>query len=64
MAYKGRDPVRSKFVTDYDIIEKVNSFNYLGNLISYKNNWTLTTNWVTTWKKQALLTTCLYHRKL
>ena len=50
MAYKGRDPLRSKFVTDYKIIEKVNSFTYLRNLISYKNNWTLTTNWVTTWK--------------
>jgi len=44
MAYKGRDPVRSKSVTNYKIIEKVNYFNYVGNLISYKNNWTLTTN--------------------
>jgi hypothetical protein len=44
MAYKERDPVRSKFVTDTKIIEKVNSFNYLGNFISYKNNWTMTTN--------------------
>jgi hypothetical protein len=43
MAYKQRDPVRSKFVTDTKITEKVNSFNYLGNLISYKNFWTLTT---------------------
>jgi hypothetical protein len=50
MAYKGQDPVRSKFVTDYKIIGEVNSFNYFGNLISYKNNWTLTTNWVPTSK--------------
>jgi len=44
MAYKERVPVRSKFVIDNKIIEKVNSFNYLGNLISYKNNWTMTTS--------------------
>ena len=33
---KGRDPVRTKIVIDNKIIEKVNSFNYLGNLISYE----------------------------
>ena len=31
MAFKGRDPVRNKIVIDNKIIEKVNSFNYLGN---------------------------------
>jgi len=36
MAFKGRDPVRTKFVIDNKIIEQVNSFNYLGNMISYK----------------------------
>jgi hypothetical protein len=37
LAFKGRDPVRSKIVIDYKIIEKVNSFNWVGNLISYEN---------------------------
>jgi hypothetical protein len=37
MSFKGRDPFRSTIVIDNKIIEKVNSFNYLGNLISYEN---------------------------
>jgi len=36
MAFKGQDPVRSKIVIENKIIEEVNSFNYLGNLISYE----------------------------
>jgi hypothetical protein len=36
MAFKGRYPVRTKIVTDNKIIEQVNSFNYLGNMISYE----------------------------
>ena len=36
MAFKGRDPVRTKIVIDNIIIEQVNLFNYLGNLISYE----------------------------
>ena len=36
MAFKGRDPVRTKIVTDNKIIEQVNSFNYLGNMIYYE----------------------------
>ena len=36
MAFRGRDPVRTKIVIDNKIIEKVNSFNYLGNMISYE----------------------------
>jgi len=38
MAFKGRDPVRTKIVIDKKIIEKVNMFNYLGNMISYEND--------------------------
>ena len=34
MAFKGRDPVRTKIVIDNNIIEQVNLFNYLGNMIS------------------------------
>jgi len=37
MAFKGRDPVRTKTVIDNQILEQVNSFNYLGNMISYEN---------------------------
>ena len=36
MEFKERDPVRTKIVIDNKIIEQVNSFNYLGNMISYK----------------------------
>jgi hypothetical protein len=47
MAFKGQDPVRNKIVIDNKIIEQVNSFNYLGNLVSYERKWTLLTNCVT-----------------
>jgi len=47
MAFKGRDPIRTKIVIDNKIIEQVNSFNYLGNMISYEKNWTLITNCIT-----------------
>jgi hypothetical protein len=36
MVFKGRDPVRTKIVIDNKIIEQVNLFNYLGNMISYE----------------------------
>jgi hypothetical protein len=36
--FKGRDPIRSKIVKDNRIIEQVNSFKYVGNLISYEND--------------------------
>jgi hypothetical protein len=36
MTFKGRDPVSSKIVTGNKIIEQVNSFNYLGYLVSYE----------------------------
>jgi hypothetical protein len=36
MTFKGRDPVRTEIVIDNKIIEQVNSFNYLGNMISYE----------------------------
>ena len=47
MAFSGRDPVRTKIVIDNKIIEEVNSFNCLGNMISYEKNWMLTTNYIT-----------------
>ena len=36
MAFKGRDPVRTNIVIDNKIIEEVNLFKYLGNVISYE----------------------------
>jgi len=36
MAFRGRDTVRTKIVIDNKIIGQVNSFNYLGNKISYE----------------------------
>ena len=36
LAFKGRDPVRTEIVTDNKIIEQVNLFKYLGNMISYE----------------------------
>jgi hypothetical protein len=53
MAFKGRDPGRTKIVIANKIIEKVNSFNYLGSMIYMKKNWTLTTNYITILKLQV-----------
>jgi predicted ATP-grasp superfamily ATP-dependent carboligase len=36
MAFKGRDAKRSKIVINNKIIEQVNTFNYLGNLVPYE----------------------------
>ena len=36
LAFKGRDPVRTKIVIDIKIMEQINLFNYLGNMISYE----------------------------
>jgi hypothetical protein len=36
MAFIGRDTIRTKIVIDNKIMEQVNSFNYLGNVISYE----------------------------
>jgi hypothetical protein len=37
MAFKGRDPARTKVIIDNRIIEKVNIFKCLRNMISYEN---------------------------
>jgi len=36
MAFKGRDPVRTKIVIDNKTIEQINLFNCLGNMTSYE----------------------------
>ena len=38
MAFKGRDPVRTKIVIDNKIMEQIKLFNYLGNIISYEKD--------------------------
>jgi hypothetical protein len=43
MAFKEQDPVRTEIVIDNKIIAQVNSFNYLGNNISYEKELTLIT---------------------
>jgi hypothetical protein len=37
MAFKGRDTIRSKTEIENSIIEQINSFNCLGNLIPHEN---------------------------
>jgi len=44
MAFKGREPVRSKIVIDNKIIDQVNYFNYLWNWYIMKKQWMLITN--------------------
>jgi hypothetical protein len=44
MAFQGQEPVGSKIAIENKIIGNVNSFNYLGNLISYQKKWILITN--------------------
>jgi hypothetical protein len=36
MTFLGQDPIRSKIVINNKIIEQVNTFNYLGCLLSYE----------------------------
>jgi hypothetical protein len=54
MAFRGRDPVRTKIVIDNKIIEQVNSFNYLGNIIFYKKELDIYSNYTTLLKSQIL----------
>jgi hypothetical protein len=37
MAFRGRDPVRSKIVINNNIIESIHTFGYLGCPIAYKD---------------------------
>jgi hypothetical protein len=36
MAFRGRDQTRSKIIINNKIIERVNTFYYLGNLVSHE----------------------------
>jgi hypothetical protein len=37
MAFRGKEPKRSKIVIENKSLEQVNTFNYLGTLVSYEN---------------------------
>jgi len=62
--FKGRDPVRSKIVINNKIIEQVNSFHYLENLISHEKELYIDNKLNNYLKHQTLLTICLDHRTL
>jgi hypothetical protein len=47
MVFKGQVPVRSKIAIDNNLIEQVNSFNSLRNLISYEKEVDFDTNVIT-----------------
>ena len=47
MAFKVRDPVRTKIVINNKIIEQVHLFNYLGNMISYETELDIDNNYIT-----------------
>jgi len=55
MAFKGRDPVRAKIVIDNKIIEQVNSFSYLGNMISYEKELDIDNKLQIIWKLHKYL---------
>ena len=58
MAFKGRDPVRTKIVIDNKIIEQVNLFNYLGNVISYEGELDIDNKLNNFLKTTGILTFC------
>ena len=63
MAFEGRDPVRTKIVIDNKIIEKVSSFNYLGNMISYEKEVDIDNKLHNYLKITRIFIMCLDHKK-
>jgi len=64
MAFRGRDEVRTKIVIDNKIIEQVNSFNYLGNMISYEKELDVDNKLYNYLKITGILNNVLGHKKL
>jgi len=64
MAFRGRDAVRSKIVIDNKITEQVNSFNYLGNMISYEKELDIDNKLHNYLKITGILNNVLGHKKL
>ena len=64
MAFRGRDPVRTKIIIDNKIMEQVNSFNYLGNMISYEKELDIDNKLHNYLKITDILNMILGHKKL
>jgi hypothetical protein len=64
IAFKGRDPVRTKILIGNKIIEQVNSFNYLGNMISYDKILDIDNKLHNYLKITGILKLCLDHKNL
>jgi hypothetical protein len=64
MAFRGRDPVRTKIVIYNKIIEQVNSFNYLGNIICYEKELDIDNKLHNYLKITSILNNVLGHKKL
>jgi hypothetical protein len=64
MAFRGRDPVRTKIVIDNKIIEQANSFNYLGNMISYEKELDIDNKLRNYLKIASILNNVLGHKTL
>ena len=64
MVFRGRDSVRNKIVIDNKIIEEVNSFNYLGNTISYEKKLDIDNKLHNYLKIRGILNNVLGHKKL
>jgi predicted Ser/Thr protein kinase len=64
MAFRRRDSVRTKIVIDNKIIEQVNSFNYLGNMISYDKELDIDNKLHNYLKITGIIIMCLGHKNL
>jgi hypothetical protein len=64
MAYTGPDPVRTKIVIYNKIIEQVNSFNSIGNMISYEKELDIDNKLHNYLKSTGILNNVLGHKKL
>jgi hypothetical protein len=58
LAFKGRDPIRTKIVIDNKIKEEVNMFNNLGNMISYAKELDIDSTLHNYLKITGILNTC------
>jgi len=64
MAFRGRDPVRTKIVIDNKIIEQLNLFNYLRNMISYEKELDIDKKLHNYLKITGILNNVFGHKKL
>ena len=64
MAFKGRDPVTTKIVTDNKIIEQLISFSDLGNMIAYEKELDIDNKWHNYLKITGILNNVFRPKKL